>query len=252
MRMATILFGCWATTAQSQDGLRWDWQLSGALDLSQTLDAITLDPDSVTAPQMADLANRVPLRICYVSVGTLENDRNDIADFPPDVIGATYLDWPDEAFVDIRRLSILLPIMQARFTRCRDLGFNAIEPDNIDLHINDTGFPIGYGDVTTYVTALAGIAHGLGLQIGQKNAPQLTRDLARYMDFAVTENCLTDGWCSDMSAYPDSGKPVFAAEYDVPQHAFADYCTRGAALGLTVIFKDRVLGVGGAACANAQ
>lgn len=250
MRFASVIFCCCAIPAYAQDGLRWDWQLSGPLDLSQNLDAITLDPDSVTSRQMADLAVRVPLRICYVSVGTLEDWREDVSDFPTDVIGNIYLDWPDEKFIDIRRLSVLLPLMQTRFARCRDLGFNAIEPDNIDLHINDTGFAIGYGDVTTYVTALAGIAHGFGLQIGQKNAPELTQHLVRYMDFAVTENCLTDGWCADMRAYEADEKPIFAAEYGVPKADFPSYCTRAADLGLTVIFKDRDLNAGGSACAT--
>ncbi len=248
MRTAIIFVCCWATTAHAEGPLRWDWQLSGPLDLSRDLDAITLDPDGVTAQQMTNLTDVVPLRICYVSVGTLENWRTDITAFPEDVIGATYPDWPDERFLDIRRLSVLLPLMQARFARCRDLGFNAIEPDNIDLHINQTGFAIGYGDVTTYVTALAGIAHGLGLQIGQKNAPDLTIDLLRYMDFAVAENCIADGWCADLSPYTTAGKPIFAAEYDVPEAEFAQWCGTARNLGLSLIFKDRDLHAGGAAC----
>lgn len=34
------------------------------------------------------------------------------------------------------------PIMRARFDMCQRKGFDAIEPDNMDSHTNQTGFPI--------------------------------------------------------------------------------------------------------------
>jgi hypothetical protein len=168
--------------------------------------------------------------------------------FPASVIGNTYDNWPDERFLDVRQLDILLPLMQARFTRCRDLGFTAVEPDNMDLHINDTGFAIGAGHVSAYVRSLVGIAHGIELQIGQKNAGDLTDRLLPVMDFVITENCMTDGWCDDIAGYAHAGKPIFAAEYDVETGAMAQMCADARAQGISMIFKDVDLHAGGASC----
>lgn len=237
---------CLATPAAALPS--WDWQLSGPFDLTRNVDAISLDPDGVTADQMATLAARVPLRICYVSVGTLEDWRKDMTDFPSLVIGKTYDDWPDERFLDIRRTDLLLPLMQARFDRCKALGFNAIEPDNIDLHINDTGFDISATDVTSYMRELTALAHGMDLLIGQKNASDLTAPLVTVTDFAITENCMTDGWCDDMAPFTQAGKAIFAAEYDVPSAHMAVMCTEAARRGISMIFKDIDLHAGGASC----
>lgn len=215
----------------------WDWQLTDPLDLSVPVEIFATDPDSVTAADVAALKARGVRTICYVSIGTVEEWRSDADRFPTQVVGNLYDDWPGERFLDIRQHDILLPLMQARFARCAAMGFDAVEPDNMDVHINDSGFPLTGADVVAYVTALAEIAHGMGLQIGQKNVPDLTPQLAGVLDFAITENCLTDGWCGDLAVYPSSGRPIFAAEYDVPRRRRDAYCAEAASMGLSLVFK---------------
>jgi hypothetical protein len=238
--------------AAQTSGTPWDWLIGRppgpVAEAEVTVPLLGLDPDAVTAADIARLRGRGVLAICYVSVGTLEDWRADAAAFPSEVLGAAYAGWPGERFLDIRRLDLLLPLMEARFRRCAEAGFGAVEPDNIDLHINDTGFPIAAEDVLAYVRALAQTAHGLGLRIAQKNAPDLAAALAPQLDFAMTENCLADGWCAAMAPYGRAGKAVLAAEYDVPRDRRAALCDRAPAAGLSLLFVDRSLDRPGARC----
>ncbi len=218
-------------------GASWDWQLQAPLDLSVAVDVLALDPDEVSAADIAALSSRGVTTICYVSVGTWEDWRDDAGAFHAALLGNPYDGWPGERFLNIRAPE-LLPIMAARFQRCAEMGFDAVEPDNIDLHINDTGFGLGAGDVLAYFAALSGIARDLGLMIAQKNAGDLTADLAPLADFAMAENCLTDGWCGDLAVYPATGRAVLAAEYGHPSDS---RCRAASGLGLSVIFKRRDL-----------
>jgi hypothetical protein len=222
-------------------GPSWDWQLTDPYDLTRDVAVMDLDPGNHTKADIVALNARGITTICYVSVGTIEDWREDVPAFPASVIGRTYGDWPDEQFLDIRQRDILVPLMQARFQRCKDMGFVAIEPDNQDVHSNDSGLPISEADTVAYLNALADMAHGLGLQIGQKNVPELTSSLIAKMDFIVTEGCHIDGWCDDVLAYALAGKPIYAAEYTDTRVNFAAACAYGKANDVSFILKDRDL-----------
>ncbi|MFB2531171.1 endo alpha-1,4 polygalactosaminidase [Paracoccus sp. p3-h83] len=230
----------------------WDIQFSGPLDLSVPVQILDLDPDGVTADQIAALKARGVMPICYVSVGTVEDYRADRAAFPPQVLGKRYAEWPDEVFLDIRQRDVLLPLMTARLRRCAELGFLAVDPDNQDVHDNDTGLDVTAQDTLLWLRDLARIAHGMGLRIGQKNIGALTPDLVDTMDFVVTENCLTDGWCDQVAAYAEAGKPILAIEYGVAPQDRAAACARARAAGISMVFKTRVLSAGGAGCPSAK
>ncbi len=219
----------------------WDWQLSRPINLSVKVDILDIDPDLVTREQIRELKARGVYLICYVSVGTWEKWRRDAKAFPRRVLGRRYDEWPDERFLDIRKRRILLPIMKARFRRCKRLGFDAIEADNIDLHENRTGFPIRRRHVVRYMRALTRAAHKMGLAIAQKNAPDLTRRLSRFMDFAVTEACYNDGWCSDMYPYIWRGRAVLDAEYREENPNMEQACRYARDVGISMILKDRDL-----------
>ena len=221
--------------------LTWDWQLSQPFDLSRSVAWLDIDPDNQSPAELAAIQAQGIKTICYVSVGTIEDYRDDIADFPAEVVGNVYGDWPDEKFLDVRRLDIVLPLMTARFKRCADLGFEAVEPDNIDVYTNDSGFAISEKDAVAYILALAEVAHGLGMHIGQKNAPELTAKLVGALDLVITEDCHMDGWCAEVIGYADAGKPVFAAEYSDTDVDFAEACAWGATRGFSFILKDRDL-----------
>lgn len=222
-------------------GDRWDWQLTEPADLNRDVDVLDLHPDLVTPEDLAVLKARGIMTICYVSVGTLERTAPDRRDFPKEVIGNTYEDWPDERFLDIRRLDLLLPLMKARFEACKAMGFDAIEPDNLDVHDNDSGFEVSATHVVAYARLLAATAEGMGLKIGQKNVSDLTEELVDTFDFAIAESCYQDRTCKFYESYGRAGKPVFDAEYtDRPIH-FTEACQIAEKYGLSMILKDRAL-----------
>ena len=217
-------------TVPPPPGSSWDWQLSRPLNLSVRVKVLDLDPDLVSRDTLRRLKARGIYLVCYVSVGTWENWRRDRKRFPRQLLGRAYDKWPDERFLDIRRITPLLPIMRARFERCRRLGFDAVEADNIDLHEQRTGFPIRARHVVRYARALAAMAHELGLAIAQKNAPGLA--LLPFMDFAIVEECFQQGWCARMRPYLDRGRPVFAAEYRLDRRFMRRACARAKRLGI--------------------
>ncbi|MDQ6433404.1 endo alpha-1,4 polygalactosaminidase [Mesorhizobium sp. LHD-90] len=245
MRVVGLLLALVSTDALAWEkfspGESWDWQLTDPVDLERKVDVLDLHPELVQADILRALKSRGVKAICYVSVGTLEKTSPDRGRFPKEVVGKVYGDWPDERFLDIRRLDVLLPLMKARFEVCKALGFDAIEPDNIDVHENDSGFPVSAGHVEAYVLALAMAAHELDLAIGQKNLPELTEELVESLDFAVTESCFQDGWCEQMVPYVAAGKAVFDAEYLDRPLDLAAACETAKALGLSMIAKDRDL-----------
>ena len=60
--------------------------------------------------------------------------------------------------------------MLARLDLCKAKGFDALEPDNMEIYTNDTGFPLTYEDQLKFALWLADETHKRGLAIGQKNA----------------------------------------------------------------------------------
>jgi hypothetical protein len=56
--------------------------------------------------------------ICYIDVGTAENWRPDYSEFPESVLGDSN-GRPGERWLEIRQLSVIEPIMTARFQMCR-------------------------------------------------------------------------------------------------------------------------------------
>lgn len=233
--------GCGSTGTAGSDVARWDWQLSDPMELGVDVDVIDLDPDNVSAAQIAALKARGVETIAYVSVGTVEDYRDDAADFPANVVGKVYGAWPDEKFLDIRNTAALNSIMSARFAHAKAMGFEAIEPDNMDVYQNDSGFTISAAATVTYVRGLADIAHGMGLEIGQKNVPELTDQLIDQMDFMIAESCYQDGWCDQVLAYVAAGKPVYDAEYTDRPIDWAAACSYANSVGISMVLKDRDL-----------
>jgi len=215
----------------------WDWQLSAPFDLNRSVKIYALDPDNVSRRQIEALKNRDIKTVCYVSIGTLENYREDVADFPANIIGKTYEEWPDERFLDIRRHDLLFLLMRARFQRCKDRGFDAIEPDNMDVHDNESGCDVTREDMLSYILGLAEIAHDMGLEFAQKNVPELTAPLAAKLDFIIMEECYKDGWCEDALPYLRLGKDVLDAEYRESGTNRDAACAYAGNHGIKMIFK---------------
>lgn len=226
---------------QPKAGLTWQWQL-GSEEIDTSIQAEVYDLDLYTDQVVIDaLHARGAKVICYISVGSWEDWRPDKDQFPPEVLGKDYEGWPGEKWLDIRQIDRLAPVLGARFDLCKQKGFDGIEPDNMEIYTNDTGFPLTYADQLKFAIWLAQEAHARGLAIGQKNASDQTKDLLNIYDFAITEDCFAYGWCGEMKPYLDAGKPVFAAEYTDMDINFASACKTAKDLGLSMILKDREL-----------
>jgi len=220
--------------------LTWQWQLTGKLDLDLQTDVIDIDLH-VGRSVVDHYHSRCTMVICYISVGSYENWRHDADQFPPEVLGKDYEGWTGEKWLDIRRIDLLAPIMIARLDQCAATGFDAVEPDNMEIYTNDTGFPLTYEDQLHYALWLAEEAHKRGLAIGQKNAPDQIEDLVDVFDFAITEDAFYYGWSEDMLPYIQAGKPVFAAEYTDLPGDFEAFCRQSEELGYSTILKHRDL-----------
>ncbi|WP_420415471.1 endo alpha-1,4 polygalactosaminidase [Roseibium sp.] len=219
-------------------GDRWDWQLSGPVDLDRDVEMLALNPDLVTRDQLQVLRSQGIMAACNVSIGTVTDTSADKAAFPVAVVGKNRDGHSGEQYLDIRRLDVLVPLMTKRFLACKAKGFTAVEPDNMDVYEKDSGFALSAKDAIQYATTLAHVAHGLGLRIAQKNAPELTGALLPHFDFAITDRCYQDGWCEQIAAYPRADKPAFNAEYTDADIDFGKACAEGARLNINMIQKD--------------
>lgn len=223
-------------------GLSWQWQLSEPpVDTSIDADVYDIDIFDNDATVVADLHAKERKVIGYINVGSWEDWRPDRDRFPPEVLGKTYEGWPQERWLDIRRMDLLAPIMRARLDVCQAKGFDAVEPDNMEIHSNGSGFPITYDDQLKYALWLADEAHRRGLAIGVKNAPDQVKDLVEHFDFAITEDAFFYNWGQKMVPFIQAGKPVFAAEYDDTGVDFAFACKKAKELGFSIIQKHRIL-----------
>ncbi len=152
--------------------------------------------------------------ICYVSAGTFEPWRPDVASYPDSIKGRAVGGFKDEKWVDIRQTSILLPIMDARVAKCKQAGFDGVEWDTVDGYTNRTGFPLTASDQLFYNASLANLAHSYGLTVALKNDVEQLPDLGPYFDYAVNEQCQQYSECDGYTTYFISqGKAVFQVEY---------------------------------------
>jgi hypothetical protein len=226
---------------QPQPGLLWQWQLDGDIDISVEADVYDIDL-YVDQAVVDELHARGIKTICYISVGSWEDWRPDADKFPEVVLGKDYEGWPGEKWLDIRQIDLLAPIMRARLDLCAAKGFDGVEPDNIEIHDNDTGFPLTYADQLAYARWLAEEAHARGLAIGIKNAPDMVADSLAFLDFAITEDAFFYGWIDAMLPFITAGKPVFAAEYTDMDVDFSAACDWGRLHNINFILKRRSLG----------
>lgn len=213
----------------------WQWQLQGKIDLSIDADVYEVDGFEVGSEAVARLHRRGRKAICYLDIGAWESYRPDADRFPKTVLGRAYEGYPEERWLDIRRIDLLAPILNRRFEICKRKGFDAVEPDNIAGYENKTGFPLSAGDQLRFNRWVAREVHRRGMAVALKNDPGQVRQLAGTFDFAVVEECFAYEECGRFSPFVDAGKAVFVAEYEEPLPAI---CPQAERLLFSVIGKD--------------
>ncbi|HXD11692.1 MAG TPA: endo alpha-1,4 polygalactosaminidase [Anaerolineales bacterium] len=222
-------------------GLSWQWQIgNNEIDTSIAADVYDIDlyVDQAIIDELHAHGRKV---IGYISVGSWEDWRPDKDRFPPEVLGKDYEGWKGERWLDVRQIEKLAPIMLARLDLCKAKGFDAVEPDNMEVHTNNTGFPLTYADQLKFALWLADESHKRGLAIGVKNSQDQVKDLLDHFDFAITEDAFYYGWAAKMKPFIQTGKPVFAAEYTDLPGDFGAFCEQSRQLNFSTILKKRGL-----------
>jgi hypothetical protein len=192
--------------------VRWQWQLSGVLDLS--IDADVFDVDLFDAPQetIASLRANGRYVICYFSAGSSESWRPDVASLPSEAVGKRLSGWPDERWLDVRHPAVRA-LAARRLDRAQARGCHAVEPDNVDTYQNSSGFPLTDSDQLAFNRFLATEAHARGLAIALKNDVEQIAALEPDFDFALNEECLAFSECGALTPFVAAGKAVLHVEY---------------------------------------
>jgi hypothetical protein len=209
--------------------LTWYWQLQGRVHIEnvQVSDIDGFDNGAAEVARLHALGQHV---VCYVDVGSWERWRPDAARFPLSVRGRTN-GWPGERWLDVRRLSVLEPIMRARFAMCARKGFDAVEPDNMDGFENPTGFHISAAQQLSYDRWVARAVHRLGMAVFEKNDPEQAAKLEPSFDGVLDEQCNQYHECGAFRAYLRAGKPVLNAEYK--RALYPGFCGNDQRLGIS-------------------
>jgi len=222
----------------------WQWQLTGTIDQSVNVPMYDIDLFDTSATVVASLHAKGRRAVCYMSAGTWENWRPDAAAFPAAVLGGGN-GWPGEKWLDIRRIDVLGPIMEARMDLCKQKGFDALEPDNIDGYSNNSGFALTAQDQLTYNKWLAAQAHARGLSIGLKNDLDQVSQLVTSFDWAINEQCFEYNECNLLAPFTQAGKAVFEVEYSLTP---AQFCDKAVALKFNALKKGLDLDAAVTAC----
>jgi hypothetical protein len=213
----------------------WQWQLQGTVDTSIAAAVYEVDGFETPKPIVRELHRKGRKTICYLDIGAWESYRPDAGDFPKSALGKVYFGYPDERWLDIRKIGILGPILRKRFDLCKRKGFDAVEPDNLAGYENETGFPLTAKDQLRFNRWVAREVHRRGMAVALKNDPAQVRQLVRHFDFAVVEECFGYDECEMYSPFVEAGKAVFSAEYEQPLSSF---CPKAIELRFSTIKKS--------------
>ncbi len=204
----------WVSWYKPSINTTWQLQLQGDLNLSYNVDLYDIDLFDSSKEDIERLKREGKRVICYFSGGTFEEWREDSSKFPKEVIGNQLKDWEGERWLDIRRVDILLPIMKERLKLAKEKGCDGVDPDNMDVYLNDSGFDISYSDQLRYNKLISNEAHKLELSVGLKNDMEQIEDLLYFFDFELNEECHEFGECDLLEPFIEAKKPVFNVEYN--------------------------------------
>lgn len=215
----------------------WQIQLQGRIDTSVRARFVVIDAGA-PARTVRALHRRGRKVACYVNAGAWEDFRSDRSAFPREVLGKRYEGFPEERWLDVRRIDLLAPLLRARIDTCRRKGFDGVDPDNLNGFENDTGFPLTAADQLRFNTWLANEVHAHELSVGLKNDGPQAGALAPYFDWVIVEECIEQRNCGEYAPFTRAGKPIFDIEYRTPTRRA---CAVAGRRRLSVVFKTPAL-----------
>ncbi|RUA01161.1 MAG: endo alpha-1,4 polygalactosaminidase [Deltaproteobacteria bacterium] len=226
-------------------GTTWQWQLSGQIDTAIDVQMYDIDLFDTAQSVIDRLHADGRVVICYFSAGSLEDWRPDAGNFPPEVVGKPLAGWPGEKWLDIRRIDVLGPIMQARLDLAVSKQCDGVEPDNMDAYQNDAGFPLTASAQLAYNRYIAHQAHLRDLSVGLKNDLDQVPQLVGDFDWALNEECFAYNECDALDPFIRAHKAVFGVEYQGHPGVF---CPQAAAKHFSWMKKRLILDAWRVAC----
>jgi hypothetical protein len=231
---------CWVPPTNTS----WQIQLQGKI--KTTFDVRLYDVDLFDTPTATVSALHAAGRKvgCYFSAGSFEDWRPDAGRFPASVKGSGN-GWPGERWLDVRRLDVLMPIIESRLELCKAKGFDTVDPDNVDGYTNTTGFPLTAADQLAFNASIANAAHARGLTVALKNDLNQIPQLVGYFDWALNEQCFQYQECGLLNPFRTAGKAVMNIEYGL---AVKKFCPTANARNFNSLKKSLALKAPRKAC----
>ncbi len=193
--------------------VRWQLQLQGAVTPQSGTQLLEIDLFDTPESQLITWRRQGIRLLCYFSAGTLEIWRPDVASLPASVRGEPLPAWPGEYWLDVRASSVR-DLMRSRLDLAQRKGCDAVDADNVDGFLQNSGFALNASDQLDYNRFLAHEAHRRGLAIALKNNLTQIADLVADFDLAVNEQCHAYQECVRLAPFVRAGKPVLNIEYD--------------------------------------
>jgi hypothetical protein len=209
------------------------YQLQGTLK-NHSQKVIFLDLFETSTSQIKSLRGKGKTVICYFSAGSAESWRSDYKQFPSRVIGKNLEGWAGERWLDVRDSSVL-QVLSKRLDLAKSKGCHGVDPDNVDGYGHSTGFPLKKADAVSFLNRMATAARARGLGIGLKNASEIVGQVAKTLDWVVSEECFQYRECSAYQPFVKLGKPIFAIEYTKYSTA---KCTQAKRDKMSLIFAN--------------
>lgn len=231
---------CWRPPVRTS----WQWQLTSPVDQSPTVVMYDIDLFENGVDVVRSLHARGRKVVCYINAGAWENWRPDAQRYPGDLLGQSN-GWPGERWLDIRQVSALLPILDARVRLCQAKGFDGVEFDNVDGYANASGFPLTARDQLRFNMTLANLAHVYHLSVALKNDLDQISQLLPYFDWALVEQCFQYSECDALQPFAQAGKAVMEVEYTLTPEQF---CPQANALDFNAMKKNLSLDAPRIAC----
>lgn len=201
-------------------GTSWQFQLSGALDLSLDVDVYVLDLFDLPDADLDALHAQGRSVVCWLSVGTYEPWRPDAGAFPADVMGAE-LGTRGERYVDVRDARVR-ELMRDRLELARTRGCDGVAPANVDAFDTGSGLSLSAEEQLAYNHWVAAEAHARGLSVGLVNDAVQASELMPSFDFALVQQCFQFDECELLRPFVASRRAVFHVEYELDVSEFCD------------------------------
>jgi hypothetical protein len=225
----------------------WDWQIGATSEsaIRTPTGAVMMDLDGFTtsAAEVAKLKAQGVYTVCYIDAGSWEPGRPDSAAYPSYL--KIYFDsqW-NEWFLDVTDVfqpnSVLAQLLKARLQMCKDKGFDALEPDNLQNDEN-AGGKITLKQQLDFNGWIADAAHSVGLAVLQKNGPDkvlMTTTSGQKMvdkfDGILNEECAAFSECGGLQEYVKRGKIAVDVEYKASHLN----CAVASQYGFNMMLKD--------------